>query len=140
MNISFLRRVWDQERGFTLLEVVLATFLIGTVVVGSVVLMGTAVRTAASSSGSLDLQQLVQAQIETIQQVPYSATGDYPLLPDEDIPDGVIVSFETSDTGTNYQFPNPDGTLITNTVQKIDVTVADRENSVTMSFYKIIVP
>ena len=104
------------------------------------VVMGTAVRSSGSSSGSLDLQQLVQAQIETIQQVPYSVTGDYPLLPAIDIPDGVSMSFKTSDSGTNYQFPNPDGTLITNTVQKVDVTAKDEGNTVTMSFYKIIVP
>ena len=140
MTRSFWRRLRDQEHGFTLLEVVLAVFLTGTVVVGSVVVMGTAVRTAGSSSGSLDLQQLVQAQIETIQQVPYSEIGDYPLLPEDDIPKGTTVSFQTSDTGTNYQFPNPDGTLINNVVQKVDVTAATKHNSVTMSFYKIIVP
>ena len=140
MITKFWRRLRDQECGFTLLETVLAVFIAGTVVIGSVVLMGTAVRTSGASSGSLDLQQLVQSQIESIQQLPYSATGDYPLLPDEDIPIGTIVSFETSDSGTNYQFPNPDGALITNTVQKVDVTAADEGNSVSMSFYKIIVP
>ena len=88
MNTSILRRFWDQERGFTLLEVVLAVFIVGTVVVGSVVVIGTVVRTASSSSESLNLQQLVQAQIETIQQVNFikhppptlDASNTYPPL------------------------------------------------------------
>ena len=140
MNVSFWQRLWDQERGFTLLEVVLAIFIVGTAVVGSVVVMGAAVRSAGSSTGSLDLQQLVQAQIETIQQVPFSATGDYPRVADQDIPEGTSLSFQTEDTGTRYQFPSPDNELITEIIQKIDVTAANQENSVTMSFYKISIP
>ena len=135
---KFWRELWKGERGFTLIEVVVATFIAGTVVVGSVVLMGTAVRTSGVTSGSLDLQQLVQTQIEIIQQVPYSEEGNYPLL--TDLPEGVSISFETSDSGTNYQFPNPDGTLVDNVVQRIDVTATEDTTKVKMSFYKIIVP
>lgn len=121
-----------------MIEVMVATFIAGTAVVGSVVVMGTAVRSSGVISENLELQQLVQTQIEIIQQVPYSLEGNYPLL--TDLPEGVSISFVTSDTGTNYQFPNPDGTLVTNVVQQIDVTAKEESASVTMSFYKIIVP
>ena len=109
MDISFWRRLWDQERGFTLLEVVLAVFISGTVVVGSVVLMGTAVRTAGSSSGSLELQQLVQAQIETIQQSKFikhppptlDASSTYAPL-EGDVGEVEVTS---GDEGVNVSFP-----------------------------------
>ena len=139
LNKSFWRKLWNQERGFTLLEVVLATFIAGTVVVGSVVVMGTAVRSAGRTSGSLELQQLVQAQIETIQQVPYSTIGDYPVF--TILPEGVTLTVTTTGSDTNYRFPNPDGTFVTNVVQRIDVTAARTGSvTVTMSFYKIEVP
>ncbi len=160
-----------QELGFTLLEVVLAVFIAGTAVVGSVVVLGTAVRSAGATSGNLDLQQLVQAQIETIQQANFiehppptldpsstypplienvgavtvtsSDQGvkvSFPLIDPLGAEKGTTISFLVSDAGTNYRFPNPDGTLITNVVQRIDVTVTDQSSSVTMSFYKVEVP
>ena len=138
LNTKFWQNLWNTERGFTLIEAVLGTFIAGTVVVGSVIVMGTAVRSAAITSGSLDLQQFVQTQIEIISQVPFSLEGNYPLL--ADLPEGVSISFETSDSDTNYQFPNPVGSLVTNVVQQIDVTAKSEGNSVRMSFYKIIVP
>ena len=136
---SFWRRLWKQQRGFTLIEVVAATFIAGTVVVGSVVVLGTAVKSAGTTSGSLELQQLVQTQIETIQQVPYSDIGEYPVL--KVLPPGVTLTVTTTGSGTNYRFPNPDGSFVTNVVQRIDVTAARTgAASVTMSFYKIEVP
>ena len=139
LNKSFWRKLWKQERGFTLIEVVAATFIAGTVVVGSVVVLGTAVRSAGSTSGSLELQQLVQTQIETIQQVPFSDIGDYPLL--KSLPDGVSITVSTTGSDTNYRFPNPDGSFVTNVVQRIEVTAARTgSKSVTMIFLKIEVP
>ena len=127
-----------REPGFTLLEVVLAVFLTSTVVLGSVVIMGTAVRGAAKTAGSGQLGQLVHTQIESIKLAPFSKAGDYPAI--GGLPEGVTISFEASDSGTNYRFPGPTGALLTNVVQRIDVTAADDSASVTMSFYKIIEP
>lgn len=160
-----------QELGFTLLEVVLAVFIAGTAVVGSVVVLGAAVRSSGATSGNLDLQQFAQAQIETIQQANFiehppptldaSSTyrpleadvgevtvtsGDqgvkvsFPLLDPLGAETGTTISFLVSDSGTNYRFPNPDGTFVENVVQQIDVTVTDQSSSVTMSFYKVEVP
>ena len=108
LNVSFWRTLWDQERGVTVLEVVLAVFIAGTVVVGSVVLIGTVVRTAGSSTGSLDLQQLVQAQIETIQQSNFikhppptlDASSTYPPL----VGDVGKVEVTSSDKGVKVSF------------------------------------
>lgn len=131
-------KLWMREPGFTLLEVVLAVFLTSTVVLGSVVIMGTAVRGAAKTAESGQLGQLVHTQIESIKLAPFSETGDYPTL--DTLPEGVSISIETSDSGANYRFPGPAGALVTNVVQRIYVTAADDSASVTMSFYKIIEP
>ena len=173
MNKQFWQKLWKNERGFTLLEVVAATFIAGTVVVGSVVVLGTAIRSSNQISGSLELQQLVQAQIETIQQAryierpteppvdPLGPEDTYPIIGEpnnvsvtfeedqvtvtvtysfieaggDDL--GITMSFVISDAGTNYRYPNPDGTFVTNVVQRVDVTASDDNASVTMSFYKI---
>ncbi len=127
-----------REPGFTLIEVVVAVFITSSVVIGSVVIMGTAVRGAAKTAESDQLGQLVHTQIESIKLAPFSEAGDYPAI--RGIPEGVTIAVETSDSGTDYRFPGPDGALVTNVVQRIDVTAADDSASVTMSFYKIIGP
>ena len=128
LNNSFWKKLWQQQGGFTLLEVVAAVFIAGTSVVGSVVLLGTAVRSASTTSGGLDLQQLVQAQIETIQQssfikhptepptVSLTAGDTYPVLTDNQA--DVTVTFEEEKQGVNVAFPlrddlgEPTGTII----------------------------
>ena len=57
-----------------------------------------------------------------------------------DLPPGTTLSFVTSDSGTNYRFPNPDGTFVLNVVQRVDVTAQDENSKITMSIYKIEVP
>ena len=91
-----------------MIEVVLAVFIAGTTVVGGVIVMATAVRTAGSSTGSLDLQQLVQAQIETIQRSNFiehppltlDASSTYPLEGDVG-----KVEVTSSEKGVNVSFP-----------------------------------
>ena len=125
-----------------LIEVVAATFIAGTAVVGSVVVMGAAVRSSTNVSGNLELQQLVQVQIELIQNAPFSSAGNYPPITASiiDIPELVTVTFAVTGSATNYQFPN-NGALVTNVVQRIDVTAATTgAASVTMSFYKMELP
>ena len=50
INNAFWKKLWGQQAGFTLLEVVLAVFIAGTTVVGSVVLLGTAIRSSRAFS------------------------------------------------------------------------------------------
>ncbi len=122
----------------------MASFIAGTVMVGSVVLIGTAVRSADVTSKSADLLQLIQTQIELIQHAPYAPDGVYPLLtdlPEVTLPEGVTISYETSDTGTNYHLPGAAGSFITNVVQRIDVTATAKGGDTTsLSFYKITGP
>jgi hypothetical protein len=120
---SIWQRLWKHEAGFSLIEAVAATFIAGTVVVGSVVVMGTAARTAGDTGKNLDLQQFVQAQIEIVQNSPFSATGDYPTI--GSLPEQVTVEIAVSDSGTNYTYPNPDGSMVINVVQKITVTACE---------------
>ena len=57
------------------------------------------------------------------------------------LPEGVSISFETLDTGSNYRFPGASGSPITNVVQQITVTVTAKGGATTsLSFYKITGP
>ena len=78
---SALAHLLGLQRGFSLIESVAAVGLIGIAVVGSVVLLGATSRTSANAQGDLGLVQLIRAQVETIQNVPYNDDpGQYPLV------------------------------------------------------------
>jgi len=111
---AFWQKLCKQERGFALIEVVAATFIAGTVVVGSVVLLGTAARSASDAGGNLEFQQLVQSQIELIQNAPFiefpevppvgtlGPSDTYPTLAEETAElESIIV--EAGGTTVNYK-------------------------------------
>lgn len=144
------------QAGFTLIEAIAALMILGTSVLGAVVLLGTTVSSSAETEGRVTLQLLAQSQIELIQQSPFLAdpTG-YPTVqqsPDgaaitslETSPngvtltfsDGVILSFSAVDPGTTYTFPEPDGGILTKVIQRISVTTSHDGPSTTFTFYKI---
>jgi len=107
--------------------------LIGIAVVGSVVLLGATVRTSANAQGDLGLIQLVRAQVETIQNVPYNDDpSEYPLI--EGVPPEVTIAFETTDPGTRYQVG---GAELGQVVQEIEVTAEQDGRMASIVFHKI---
>ena len=132
---KFWTKLWRHEEGFTLIEAVAATFIAGTVVVGSVVLMGTAVRTSTDASRNLNLQGIVQNQIETLKKSDFIPTGAYPVL--TGIPLQVALTVDVRDPGTKYVYPEPDGAVLSNVVQEILVSATNGDEVVAMIFYKI---
>lgn len=136
---SLWHRLWKQELGFTLLEVVLATFIVSTTVVGSVVVLGVIVRTSSDTGKNLGLQDLVLDQIETIQNATFNPDGVYPIISDIPglVPDHIALAVTVENSGTNYRYPNPDGALVTNVVQKVTVSASDGKTALKMTFYKI---
>ena len=137
--MSAWQRLWQGERGFTLIETIAAVFLLGTVVVGTLQIMAVTARGAARSDANIDLLQIVRSQIETIQHAPFQENpDDYPTV--ENNPEGFTVSWVAVNPGNSYTYPPPDGTIITNVVQKITVTAEGDNSSMEMSFYKIKVP
>ncbi len=132
-RLSALAGSFRLQKGFSLIETVAAVGLIGTAVVGSVVLLGATVRTSADTQGDLSLIQLVRAQVETIQNVPYNDDpGQYPLM--EGIPPNVFITFEATDPGAKYRI---DGTDLGQVFQQIEVTATKDERTASMTFLKI---
>ncbi len=133
-------RFWNNQRGFSLLETIAAVFIMGTVVVAVVSVMGTSSRMSIRAQESVTLLRLVRSQIEAIQQSPFQQTpANYPAV--SDVPEGFTVSFSATDPGTTYTYPPPLGTTtLTNLVQQITVTATGDYSSMNMTFYKIQMP
>ena len=139
VGMSAWQRLWRGERGVTLIETIATVFLVGTVVVGVMQIMGVTARGAARSDANIDLLQIVRAQIETIQHAPFEENAeDYPEI--GNIPSGFAISWAAVDPGTTYTYPPPDGRTLTNVVQKITVTAEGDNSSLEITFYKIKVP
>lgn len=131
-----LQRLWHAQRGFSLVESIVAIAVIGVSVVGSVVLLNTTVRTSADTEGDLGLIQVLRAQVETIQNVPYDQDPTrYPAL--TGIPPNISLSWESSDPGATYAYPGEDRAGLGQVVQKIVVTAAKDEATASLTFYKI---
>ena len=122
------------ETGFTLMEMTVAMFLIGTVVLGTVSLFGATSRSSASADSDATLLQLVRDQIEAVYESPFQADpDDYLIIPD--LPAGDSVSLVATDPGTKYK--RPDGTFYEAVIQEIEVKVVGDESELSMTFYKI---
>ena len=140
MTKLFLQRLWQQESGFSLVEVIIALAIIGTVVTATGIAMANTARVSVRAEESVTLTQLVRAQIETIQQSPFLADpNQYPTI--SGIPEGTSVTFSSSDPGTAYAYatpPNPPlNATIANVIQKIVVTAKGDFSTMSMTFYKI---
>lgn len=127
---------WKGERGFSLIEVLGASFILGTVVVGTVVIIGATATSSSSARAGVELQDLVRSQIEVIMQAPFKENpAEYPVL--TAIPEAVTLAFASADPGTTYTFPAPVGATLTGVVQQITVTATKGTDKTVMSFYKI---
>lgn len=140
MPKTFSKRLWQQEGGFSLFEVVIALAIVGTAVIATGIAMANTARVSVRSEESVTLTQLLRAQIETIQQSPFLADPtQYPKI--SGIPDGFSVTFSSSDPGTAYAYPTvpnpPLNATITNVIQKIVVTATGDFSTMSMTFYKI---
>lgn len=127
------------QRGFTLIETIIALAIVGTAVIAVVAAIGQGAKASARGRESVVLLQLARAQIETIQQYPYQTNpANYPLI--SPVPDGYSVSFTSTDPGTTYTYPSPAPTVITGPVQQISVTTTGDFGEMEITFYKVRVP
>jgi prepilin-type N-terminal cleavage/methylation domain-containing protein len=124
------------ERGFSLIEVLAASLILGTVVVGTVGIIGATATSSTSARAGVELQDLVRTQAEVIMQSPFKQNpAEYPAV--TNVPEAITLRVTSADPGTTYTFPTPDGTTLTNTVQQITVTATKGAEQTVMSFYKI---
>ena len=127
------RRLGKQESGFTLIEMVVAMFLVGTVVVGSVAVIGASTKASARGEGNIRLMNLVRTQIETIHQAQFEEDiSNYPLVPD--LPEGFIISFTSTNVSGTYTFS--DGSPAPVVLQRLIVTAEGDGAELSMAFYK----
>ncbi|NQW22731.1 MAG: prepilin-type N-terminal cleavage/methylation domain-containing protein [SAR202 cluster bacterium] len=131
--LGSLRRSLSLQRGFSLLESIAAIGVIGIAVVGSVNLLNSTVQTSHDTQGDLGLIQLLRAQVETIENVPYNDdVSKYPQI--LNIPDNVFLSIESFDPGITYV---SNGVALGQVIQQIEVTAKKDEEKASMIFYKI---
>jgi type II secretory pathway pseudopilin PulG len=131
-----LKSLWREERGFSIFEIIIAVFILGTAGVAAVSLMTANIGLADRAEENVTLLQLARAQIETIQQSPFKQDPTtYPAI--SGIPEGFAVTVSATDSGLTYTYPAPLGTTITNVVQKIVVIAKGDYSELTLTFYKL---
>jgi prepilin-type N-terminal cleavage/methylation domain-containing protein len=124
------------ERGFSLIEVLVAVAIIGTVMVGTIVVVGSTANTSSETATAVELQQIARSQLELIHHSTFQANpADYPKL--TNLPVGVTLATAVTDPGISYTYPLPDGAVVTGMVQQVTVTASNGEMSADLSFYKI---
>ena len=127
------------QRGFTLIETIVAITIVASAVIAVVVAIGASARSSARGRESVTLLQLARAQAEAIQQSPFQLTPSaYPTI--SPVPEGFTVSFTSTDPGTAYTYPTQAATVVTGSVQQITVTTSGDFGSLDITFYKIKAP
>lgn len=127
------------QRGFTLVETIVAVALVGVAVVGVLSIIGVSARSSSRGRESATLLQLARAQVETIQQAPFQSNpASYTII--SPIPEGFSVSVTSTDPGTTYTYASPAPTVISGSVQLITVTATGDYGSMSLRFYKVEVP
>ncbi len=128
-----------RQRGFTLVEIIISMAVVGVVVLGLLGVMSATSRVAVRAEESVTLLQLARAQVEAIQQSPFTTNAtQYPAI--TGVPEGFSVTFTAVDSGITYTYPAPLGATITGEVQKITVTAQGDFSNMSLTFYKVRLP
>ena len=136
MHVAFRHIPALGSQGFSLIEAMAAVMIIAVAVIGSMTVMSMTVRTAARSEGNVKLLQLVRSQIENMKHFEFQDDpAGYPSI--TELPEGVTVTFEVTDSGISYTRPQPDGTVIDKVIQKITVTGKELDVETSITFYKL---
>ena len=139
MRLRLLHTLGKEQRGFTLIESIVAIAIVGLVVTSVLVAMGNGTRIAGRQQESVRLTQLIRTQIELIQQSPFLTDPTaYPAI--TGVPEGFSVSFTSTDPGTTYTYPAPVSETLTSTVQQFEVTATGDYSESSMTFYKTRMP
>jgi hypothetical protein len=110
--------------------------LLGTVMVGTIQVVGVTATTSAETGTDVELQRIARSQVELIHRSIFQANpADYPKL--TNLPDGVTLATAVTDPGIAYAYPFPDGSVITGAVQQITVSATKGQTTADLSFFKI---
>jgi prepilin-type N-terminal cleavage/methylation domain-containing protein len=122
--IKRIKRITSSQKGFGLVETLVAVAILGTAIVTFIVALSTGAISVGENDQETVAQRLAQSQIEYTKNLAYSSTGIYATIT---APTGyslTVTSTSVAGTDTN--------------IQKITVTVLHNSNSVlVVSDYKV---
>ena len=70
---------WKSQKGFTLVEILVAVALLSIIGVGLLTALGSASKVLLKADSRETARDLAQAQMEYLQSVPYEEDGSYPI-------------------------------------------------------------
>jgi prepilin-type N-terminal cleavage/methylation domain-containing protein len=117
------------EKGFTLIEVVIAIGILGIIAAAFMAALAGASRALFTADERATAESLARSQMEYFKSQPYSDNGTYTKLPDGDIPEGYDIVWP----------PTVDNVTGQSGLQKITITVRHTVNSkdvITLEGYK----
>lgn len=123
------------ERGFTLVEGIIALALMGTIVTALLVGLSTLAVGADFSYDRGILAELGESQLESIQKQSYQETAsNYTVI--SPIPTGYAVSVSATPAVT-YTYASPGTGSTQETIQELTVTVTGVRGNLTLKGYKV---
>ena len=114
-----------QEKGFSLIEVMIAMLLVGIIAIAFLGALATASKALIIADERATAESLARTQMEYVRNQDYDFDNNPPLyaqIPDEDIPDGYVI-----DVTAERLDPKGDGFDSDDGIQKIIVTVEHPE-------------
>ena len=114
-----------QEKGFSLIEVMIAMLLVGIIAIAFLGALATASKALIIADERATAESLARTQMEYVRNQDYDFDNNppqYAQIPDEDIPDGYVI-----DVTAERLDPKGDGFDSDDGIQKIIVTVEHPE-------------
>jgi prepilin-type N-terminal cleavage/methylation domain-containing protein len=81
MRVSILRQIKKSEKGFTLIEVMIALLILGIIVIGTTGGLTQAAKTAYYTNCREQAKNVAETQMEYVRNSPYSLTSYTPYTP-----------------------------------------------------------
>ena len=126
-----MKQSLKEEKGLTLIEVVIALAIVGLTIMVLLQILPVAIVGTSRARAGVSMANLASSQMESIKQQPFQSAYS-PVSP---IPDGFTIAITTS-VPVTYGYPSPSFAQTTDTVQLVSVTVTGPYGSGSLGGYK----